>query len=67
SHAASCIVTLAHDGIVVSDDGIGVSSDAVDLVFRGLRERVAAAGATLHISDAHPGTRRPGTRLEVRW
>ncbi|HLT67869.1 MAG TPA: sensor histidine kinase [Microbacterium sp.] len=67
SHAASCIVTLAHDGIVVSDDGIGVSADAVGLGFRGLRERVAAAGGTLHISDAHPGTRRPGTRLEVRW
>jgi two-component system sensor histidine kinase DesK len=62
SGAGACAVELSHDGIVVADDGVGVTEDAVEQGFRGLRERVATAGGTLRISDA-----RPGTRLEVRW
>jgi two-component system, NarL family, sensor histidine kinase DesK len=34
---------------------------------RGMRQRVAEAGGTLALREAHPGRDRPGTILEVQW
>ncbi|GGF37524.1 hypothetical protein GCM10010922_10980 [Microbacterium sorbitolivorans] len=62
SRAESCVVTLSHDGIVVTDDGIGVSPGEAERGFRGLRERVSTAGGSFDV-----GTADPGTRLEARW
>lgn len=64
SHASSCRVVLANDGIIVEDDGVGTPADVAIGGFRGMRERVDAAGATLRLSEPGEG---PGTRLEVQW
>ncbi len=74
-------VRLAPDRLVVVDDGVGpdgtVSGHAQasgpssgSTVQRGtglagLRARTEAAGGTLQVGPEHPGTARPGTRLEV--
>lgn len=74
-------VRLAPDRLVVVDDGLGpdgtVSGHAQacgpssgSTVRRGtglagLRARAEAAGGTLQVGPEHPGTARPGTRLEV--
>jgi len=62
SRALRCEVTLSSDGIVVADDGVGLTREAIEHGFRGIRERAAAAGGTLRVEPAGPGT-----RLEVRW
>lgn len=53
-------ITLAEDGLSVTDDGTGVAG-AEGNGLRGMRERVTAAGGTLDLSST-----TPGTRVEVR-
>ena len=62
SRATRCDVTLAHEAITVADNGVGILPEQVERGFRGLRERVAAAGGTLTVTATGHGT-----RLEVRW
>lgn len=60
AEASHTWIELAPDGLVVADDGrgtTGVESNGL----RGMRERVSAAGGTLTVTNAHPGT-----RVEVR-
>lgn len=64
SHASSCRVVLSNDGILVEDDGVGTPTDAARVGFRGIRERVDAAGAALTLAAPGEGS---GTLLEVRW
>lgn len=64
SRASRCVVTLATDGIVVEDDGIGMRPEDIASGLRGVRERAEAAGARLTAGPATGGT---GTRIEVRW
>ncbi|MGH3506987.1 MAG: sensor histidine kinase [Nocardioidaceae bacterium] len=62
-HARASMVSieLSPTGLVVADDGIGFEAndgnDGNGLI--GMRERVSAAGGTLHLSGG------PGTRVEV--
>jgi len=67
SHASSCRVALSSDGIVIEDDGVGTPADVAGAGFRGIRERVDAAGATLTLVEAEGFGTGPGTRLRVRW
>ena len=59
--ASTVSIELSPTGLVVADDGTGF--ETVDghesNGLRGMRERVSAAGGTLHLSGA------PGTRVEV--
>ncbi len=62
-HARASVVSieLSPTGVVVADDGVGLAAnDGHDgNGLRGMRERVSAAGGTLHLSGG------PGTRVEV--
>ncbi|WP_460809317.1 sensor histidine kinase [Nocardioides salsibiostraticola] len=63
-HAGASMVSieLSPTGLVVTDDGSGlVHPDGNGL--RGMRERVSAAGGTLHLSGHHAEPQ--GTRVEV--
>lgn len=57
----------------VSDDGAGLpAADARQAMARGsglagLRERIWALGADLHLEPVHPGQPRPGLRLWARF
>ncbi|MFW6774371.1 sensor histidine kinase [Nocardioides sp. CPCC 205120] len=62
SGARRCTVTLAEDGLVVTDDGRGGPHPPGNGL-RGIAERVRAAGGTLGIDEAPGG----GTRVEVVW
>ena len=61
ARASMVSIELSPTGLVVADDGTGFeaygSHDSNGL--RGMRERVSAAGGTLHVSGG------PGTRVEV--
>ena len=63
SRADRCRVTLASDGLVVEDDGRGLSGHREGNGLRGLRERVEQAHGELELG---PGADGRGTRLEVR-
>ena len=54
--ASSVVVELGPRGIIVTDDGTGISRPAGNGL-RGMEERVSDAGGTLSVLDAHPGTR----------
>jgi two-component system sensor histidine kinase DesK len=55
SRAAHCVVTLAPDAVTVRDDGAGPRADiAPGQGLAGLRERAAAAGATVVARPADP-------------
>jgi two-component system, NarL family, sensor histidine kinase DesK len=54
--ASSVLVDLGPRGLSVTDDGAGVSAPEGNGL-RGMRERVSAAGGTLEVTDARPGTR----------
>ena len=56
SGARSVTITLDDGGLVVADDGCGVRRPEGNGL-TGMRERVAAAGGTVVVSDAVPGTR----------
>lgn len=57
--ASTVSIELSATGLVVADDGAGFSSGSDGNGVRGMRERVSAAGGTLHLSGS------PGTRVEV--
>ncbi len=61
SGASTVLIELSSTGLVVADDGTGFEgSDCGDgNGLRGMRERVAAAGGTLHLAGS------PGARVEV--
>jgi two-component system sensor histidine kinase DesK len=56
AHATAVTIELGRDGLSVTDDGAG-PGDHEGNGLRGMRERVAAAGGTLDLVDARPGTR----------
>ena len=64
ARAKNCEIALGADDnatvLQVSDDGVGLSGNEGNGL-TGLRERVAAAGAELHVSVAASG----GTLVEV--
>ena len=51
------VIELDPPGIAVTDDGTGLAPSAEGNGLRGMRERVPAAGGTLDIAAATPGTR----------
>ncbi|CAA9367526.1 MAG: sensor histidine kinase [uncultured Nocardioides sp.] len=57
--ARSVVIELGPRGLAVTDDGTGVAGPEGNGL-RGMRERVSAAGGTLDVAPA-----RPGTRVEV--
>lgn len=63
SRASRCDVELGPSTLTVTDDGVGRSDHVEGNGLRGVRERVAAAGGELTVTDRPDG---PGTRLEVR-
>lgn len=60
SGASACRVLLGPSSLTVEDDGRGPSGLREGNGLRGVRERVDAAGGSLRVDDA-----APGTRLEV--
>lgn len=62
AQASHVTVTLAPAQITVTDDGIGVGGRPEGNGLRGMRERVAEAGGTLHVT---PGADGRGTTLEA--
>ncbi len=55
SHARSCRVALTPTSVEVTDDGRGAGAEATGSGLRGLRERAAAAGATVVTRSLSPG------------
>ena len=57
--ARNVVVELGPHGLSVTDDGTGLpdGTSYEGNGLRGMRERVSAAGGTLVLSPAHPGTR----------
>lgn len=80
SGATRCTVAAEPGLLAVTDDGVGMGSDALadgateGNGIAGLRERVGRAGGTLSLGPAHGSdltpdahrAKRPGTRVEVR-
>lgn len=64
ARATRCAIALEHDGLVVEDDGVGISPSDAASGLRGVRERAEAAGATVSVG---PRAGARGTRVEVRW
>jgi two-component system sensor histidine kinase DesK len=60
SRASSCVVRLSPSSVEITDDGTGSAAPPGNGL-RGLRERVAAAGGTLHAGPLQP----KGWRLQV--
>jgi two-component system sensor histidine kinase DesK len=56
ARARSVVIELGPDGIAVTDDGAGCDGPEGNGL-RGMRERVTAAGGTLRLAPASPGTR----------
>ena len=54
SHARSCRVALTPTSVEVTDDGRGPGDEATGSGLRGLRERAAAAGATVVTRSLSP-------------
>lgn len=76
--ATRCHIELAPDPeqllLRITDDGVGMAGRGEGNGLRGLRERVAAGGAELHVGRGEPGDEREGsagdssgsgTRIEV--
>lgn len=63
SQASNVVIHVAADRLQIADDGVGVTSGVEDKGngLRGMKERVAQAGGTVHI-EAAPGG---GTRVFV--
>lgn len=61
ARASTVSIQLSPTGLVIADDGTGFEADGSHdgNGLRGMRERVSAAGGTLHLSGD------PGTRVEV--
>lgn len=62
ARASHVVVELGPRGITVTDDGTGLTGPEGAALpegngLRGMRERVSAAGGTLDLVDARPGTR----------
>ncbi|WP_124054268.1 sensor histidine kinase [Arcanobacterium ihumii] len=57
-HASATRITveLTNDSIVIRDDGIGIGSRRFGNGLTGLRQRVEDAGASISVTDSHPGT-----------
>jgi two-component system sensor histidine kinase DesK len=68
AHATACTVTITATSVEIVDDGIG-GATLVGSGLRGLRERVAAAGGTIHAGpidgDGAGGAQAGGWRLAV--
>ena len=68
--ASNAEITFARRSFTIIDDGVGITADSAASEahgLTGLRSRVEDAGAELVLSQAHPETARPGTRVEVRF
>lgn len=78
AEATTCHIELAPGPeqvlLRITDDGVGMAGQGEGNGLRGLRERVAAGGAELHVGRVEPGSDqqggagdpgRPGTRIEV--
>ncbi|MDZ5078747.1 sensor histidine kinase [Nesterenkonia sp. HG001] len=67
SQASRCVIQVGPDQLRVQDDGVGLAcaGGPEGHGLRGLRERAAVGGATLHIGPAADGAERPGTVVEV--
>ncbi|WP_228522404.1 sensor histidine kinase [Nocardioides islandensis] len=55
SHARTCRVVISPTGVEVTDDGDGAAGETTGSGLRGLRERAAAAGATVVTRSLSPG------------
>lgn len=70
SEATRCEIEVSAQHLRIADDGVGLGSCPEGNGLRGLRERAAAAGASIVVGRAYPelegtGPERPGTVLEV--
>ena len=52
--------------VQVTDDGVGIPSNGRRSGLRNLAGRAEKLGGELRLEPVHPGTKRPGTRLEWR-
>lgn len=66
SQATQCVVEAGPGHLVVTDDGVGISSPYTPgHGINGMTARVTEAGGTLNITPVTPDSPQPGTRLEV--
>lgn len=67
SQASRCVIRVGTEQLHVQDDGVGLPSAGASEGhgLRGLRERAAVSGATVHLGPADDGAARPGTVVEV--
>ncbi len=65
SQATWCSIAMSETTLSVTDDGVGRAGEKEGAGLRGMRQRVLDAGGKVTVSDARPGTSRPGTRVEV--
>lgn len=61
--ASQCRITVDAGHVVIEDDGAGLGGHREGNGIRGMRERLALVGGTLHTGRSEWG----GTRLEARW
>lgn len=65
SGADRCEIAITDTGLTVTDDGAGLGVAAEGHGLRGMRQRIADAGGAMVLTEARPGTFRPGTRVGV--
>ncbi len=65
SGATHCVIVVSDRELTVTDDGRGREDGPEGNGLRGMRDRVVEAGGSFVITEAHPGSPRPGTRVEV--
>lgn len=66
ARASRCTIELTETGLVVTDDGVGLTAASADPGngLRGVRERLDGTGGRLELG---PGPGGIGTRLEASW
>ncbi|MDO5644398.1 MAG: sensor histidine kinase [Dermabacter sp.] len=56
SEATTCRIVVEADRVLIQDDGVGIPAEAPLSGLAGLRARVEAAGGSIELTPAQPGT-----------